>query len=178
MIFTDGVFHDERLALRLINKLKKNGVRVVAIGLGQRSQRRVAKKLLKSVASSKSDVYLISLSNNALLVEAELNEVVRHVQTLECIDKYRGKETSVHYCCYKNGNYYYHHCQYHDHYVYHSLIPSLSPSPSSSSPSMSLCHHHHDVKITTIMMMHIFFFLIHHQPHNHYHYRHQQHHHY
>ena len=136
MIFTDGVFHDERLAMKLINRLKKNGVRVVAIGLGRRSQRRGAKKLLNSVASSKSDVYLLSLSNNALLVEAELNEVVRHVQRLECVNKYKGKEMSVHYCCYKNGNYY-HHYQYHDHYVHHSLIPVPSPSPSSSSSSPS-----------------------------------------
>lgn len=91
MIFTDGVLHDEHVARRQIELLKEDGVRVVVVGLGEQSRKPRAKQLLESVASSRTDAYLVHLDKDALLVESELNEVVRHVTILDCVNKYIGK---------------------------------------------------------------------------------------
>ena len=91
MVYTDGAFHDEQLAKRQIEELKRRGVRVIFIGLGRESRKPQAKLLLESMASSRSDIYLVNLKEPTLTVEQELNEVAQHVTTLECEDIYPRK---------------------------------------------------------------------------------------
>ena len=88
MVYTDGAFHDEQLARRKIEELKRRGVRVVIIGLGRESRKSDAKLLLESMASTRSDVYLVNLNEPTLTVEQELNEVAQHVTTLQCENIY------------------------------------------------------------------------------------------
>lgn len=91
MVYSDGVFHDERQAIETIDSLKRLGVRVVVVGLGSESRSPEAKSLLERMATTTSDVYLISLRKPSLLVEQELNEVVQHVTTLQCVNLYPRK---------------------------------------------------------------------------------------
>lgn len=91
IVYTDGVFHDEYVAREKIESLKRQGVRVVVIGLGQSSRRPAAKTLLESLATRRSDVYLVNLHKSSLAVEQELNEVAQHVKTLDCVNLYPGK---------------------------------------------------------------------------------------
>ena len=91
LVYTDGVFHDEQLARRQIEELKRRGVRVVIIGLGRQSRRPRAKIMLESLASTRSDVYLVNLDEPTLSVEQELNEVAQHVMTLQCENIYPSK---------------------------------------------------------------------------------------
>ena len=91
MVYTDGEFHDERLVRRQIDNLKRRGVRVVIVGLGRDSRKSKAKSLLESIASTRSDVYLVDLKRPSLWVEEELNEVAQHVISLQCENLYPGK---------------------------------------------------------------------------------------
>ncbi|CAB4028628.1 Hypothetical predicted protein, partial [Paramuricea clavata] len=88
MVYTDGEFHDEQLAIRQIDNLKRRGVRVVIVGLGRDSRKHRAKLLLESIASTRSDVYLVDLKQPSLWVEEELNEVAQHVTSLQCENLY------------------------------------------------------------------------------------------
>ena len=74
-----------------IENLKRQGVRVVVVGLGRDSRNPEAKSLLEKMATTRSDVYLISLQRPSLLVEEELNEVAQHVTTLQCVNIYPRK---------------------------------------------------------------------------------------
>ncbi len=96
MVYTDGVFHDEELAKRQIENLKRRGVRVVIVGLGRDSRKSDAKLRLEGMASSRSDVYLVNLNEPSLMVEQELNEVAQHVTTLECKNIYPRKLPHLH----------------------------------------------------------------------------------
>ena len=91
MIYSDGIFHDGRKAMERIENLKRQGVRVVVVGLGRDSRNPEAKSLLEKVATTRSDVYLVSLQRPSLLVEEELNEVAQHVTTLQCVNIYPRK---------------------------------------------------------------------------------------
>ena len=91
MVYSDGVFHDERQAIETIDSLKRLGVRVVVVGLGSESRSAETKSLLERMATTRSDVYLLSLRKPSLLVEQEINEVVQHVTTLECVNLYPRK---------------------------------------------------------------------------------------
>ena len=86
IIFSDGASHDSSLMFKEAERLKENGIRILAVGYGSESSRNkttFTANLLR-LASAEKDVFVINFRKNDLILEEKIEALRNELVQVDC----------------------------------------------------------------------------------------------